>query len=115
VTLTSACPKGLISSAILVLCLLPSRFAAAEDLTHCRKAMRQFESGSTELAATLFSRCLRDGRLTKVNQALIHEYRGRALLKTGRVEDAITDFSHAISLTPSFALAYFSRGNAYAR
>jgi Tfp pilus assembly protein PilF/DNA-directed RNA polymerase subunit RPC12/RpoP len=54
------------------------------------------------------------GNLTK---AVARDYnnRGNILDSQGRYDEAIENFTRAIELDPTYALAYFNRGNVYAR
>lgn len=62
------------------------------------------------------SRIMKDVFDRKIeSQTAVHYFRGISFAIKGRYEKAISEYNQAISLTPTFASAYTSRGVAYAQ
>jgi tetratricopeptide (TPR) repeat protein len=112
--------RWLIPAVVTVLCVLPLHPAIADDRATCAT------TGDRELDAAIAActRLIKSGRLAGRALAIIYferasrhgteYYRGNMYGGKGDLDRAITDYSTAIRLDPTYAEAYFRRGNQHA-
>jgi len=80
--------------------------AAADDLAQCHDA-----SGDVAIAAC--TRAIQSGRLSALNLATAYNGRGYELLLKKEYDRAISDFSEAVRLSPTYGHAYENRSKAW--
>lgn len=89
----------------------PSNTGAGRDRNEFWRICQDFNRGLA--AADACSELLASGQETPQRMAYIHYNRGHALGQRGRTQAAIADYDAALKLDPSFALAYYQRGQLY--
>lgn len=106
----------------LFLCALvavtPGANGAAASSIGISDAQRCFEESRRPLSATGIEYCnnaLRQGDLTRRDEAATLSNRGIIQAATGRFREAMADHERAISMMPDMGLAYVNRGNTYFR
>jgi tetratricopeptide (TPR) repeat protein len=99
----------------VLLLVLATTGAGAENLLYCVKAEHAQQAGKHESAINNWTRCINRGGLTPANLAIAHYNRGIAYYNKNRYNQAIRDYTKAIRFDSSDAAAYANRGNAYQR
>lgn len=69
--------------------------------------------GRFHLAVAAYDDALKDTNLPAASQAGLYSDRGVAKWRLKRLDEAIADFTKAVSLNPEYAPAYNNRGNVY--
>jgi tetratricopeptide (TPR) repeat protein len=89
---------------------------------HATTGAGRFEAGYTSLlrhdheqAITRFTNAIESGELRPNVLALAYHYRGAEFLTTGRNDEAIADFDHALALNPNLPTVFNDRGIAFRR
>lgn len=107
--LSALVARALVASA-LVMCISVAT-ASAQDLL--RPAKTAIFQGQYSVALARLTSVIDEGQLSGRQLAEAYFYRGGALQRLTRFEDALSDYGHAIGLAPNLAPAYMDRGITY--
>lgn len=115
--LTSFRPVFLVPLLAACVLLAWARPVAAVDpfqaLDLARRGQQALARGDAALAEDLASQALDSGALRTMDRAVTYKIRGAARQRLGLLEQALSDYSEAIALAPSYAEAYHNRGAAW--
>lgn len=105
---------------LLALALFGASTFAPAALAAVDKSLIKSQEGSSallrgrfDLAVAAYDEALKDTNLPAASQAGLFSDRGVAKWRLKRLDDAIADFTKAVSLNPEYAPAYNNRGNVY--
>jgi tetratricopeptide (TPR) repeat protein len=115
--LQSACVAGFLAAAALWTAgagaALAAEGAADKAVVKSQEGGAALLRGRYDLAIVAYDDALKDSSLLPARQAALHTDRGVAKWRLKQMEDAIADFTKAVSLNPDYAPAYNNRGNVY--
>jgi tetratricopeptide (TPR) repeat protein len=102
--------------------LLAALLGTALSLSAQASGRSEFNEGYTALMHHDYNRsivhltnAIESGNLRKADVAIAYHLRGADYLKTGREDEAIADFDHALALNPSLSTVYNDRAIAFRR
>lgn len=84
--------------------------AWAKDVNYCTEAVNTDDQQSK---IDLYTKCIFDGDLSKINLSIAYNNRGNAYDEIGQFNRAVQDYDRAVSLDPNDAAAFINRGVAY--
>ena len=92
----------------------PATLAAVDkSLIKSQEGSSALLRGRFDLAVAAYDDALKDTNLPAASQAGLYSDRGVAKWRLKRLDDAIADFTKAVSLNPEYAPAYTNRGNVF--
>ena len=92
---------------------LAAQAAADRSLIKSQEASSALLRGRFDLAVAAYDDALKETTLPSASQASLYSDRGVAKWRLKRLDEAIADFTKAVSLNPEYAPAYNNRGNVY--
>ena len=99
---------------IVLLVILMSSPAFAEDISQCKNGWQKTEAGFHSEAIELFNKCIETGELSDSSLARTFRNIGIANKRSGQFEEAIKYYDLALSLNPDDPWDdYVNRGNAW--
>ncbi len=87
--------------------------AADKSMVKSQEASSALLRGRYDLAVAAYDDALKDTSLPPARQAPLYTDRGVAKWRLKQMDEAIADFTKAVSLNPEYAPAYNNRGNVY--
>ncbi len=91
----------------------PALSATDKTIIKSQEASSAILRGRFDLAVLAFDDALKDASLPPARQATLYSDRGVAKWRLKQLDDALADFTKAVSLNPDYAPAYNNRGNVF--
>ncbi len=99
---------------VMSLCAaLPAQAAPDKSIIKSQEGSSALLRGRFDLAVSAYDDALKDSGLPAARQATLYSDRGVAKWRLKQMDEAIADFTKAVSLNPDYAPAYNNRGNVY--
>ncbi len=92
---------------------LPAFGATDKTIVKSQEASSALLRGRFDLAVSAYDEVLKDAALPLPRQASLYSDRGVAKWRLKQLNEALADFTKAISLNPDYAPAFNNRGNVY--
>ncbi len=91
----------------------PRRAQPIKPSSNPRRGVQRSFEGDFDLAVLAYDDALKDASLPAARQATLYSDRGVAKWRLKQLDDALADFTKAVSLNPDYAPAYNNRGNVF--